>query len=102
MISFNRKIHHRVRGPHILMASELLLFMAWYFFGATGLWADIHLRRENHALESDIQNLRHDILILEKSLEDWEKYPFYKEKCAREQLHMGFKGDIVYTKNKNI
>lgn len=103
MISFNNFTHktrYPLRGPHIVMAVELLLFMAWYFFGATGLRADIHLRGENQALETAIHNLQQDIRSLEKSLEDWERFSFYKEKYAREQLHMGFKGDMVYTKNK--
>ena len=75
---------------------EVLLFTFFYFFGSQGLYALFHLEKENRLLAQELEQLEQDVATLDKKLFEWEHNPFYKEKVAREQLHMAHTTDTVY------
>ena len=75
---------------------ELLVFGATYFYGAVGVKAIIEVYRRSKALESAILVIQGEIEALKARVFEWESDAFYKEKAAREKLHMANKDDMVY------
>ena len=80
----------------LLLALELLFFGAYYFFAPYGIKRITKLRQENCNLNQSILLLRKDIATLTEKIDTITKYPYYKEKIAREQLQMMSPGDHVF------
>ncbi len=77
-------------------ALEAVIFMGTYLFGAQGIRvmrqltaADLKLDQEIAAMSSEINQLQNDLVA-------WQADDFYKEKLARERLHMARKNEIIY------
>ena len=80
----------------LIFVGELICFFGFYFFGAQGLVA-LHIRKkEFYAACSEKETLQGLIKGLESSLSEWTTEKFFKEKMAREQLHMARPGELVY------
>lgn len=80
----------------IFFAFEVLLFLWTYFFGAHGIYVLRQAGRENKRLTHEINLFKHEIEQFEDILARWERYPFFKEKHAREQLQMARETDEIY------
>lgn len=80
----------------VFFAAEIVAFAAFYLFGPHGLKALVQLQNENALLLHDIAQCKQEIKNLENDIAHWQENDFYKEKCAREQLHMSRKDEIVY------
>ena len=74
---------------------ELFTISFFYLFGAQGLPVIYRFRQENKQFEQEIAQLKVHVLALEKELNDWHHYPYYKEKIAR-QLQMARADDQIY------
>lgn len=79
-----------------VLAAEVLLFTIFYYRGAHGLRAVHELQQENSAIEQVMQQEKLEISKLEDEIIRWQSDPFYKEKLAREQLHMARKDEEIY------
>jgi cell division protein FtsB len=75
---------------------EVGIFTLLYLFGAQGLQALVRLRKENIHLSFQVTELEQEVKDLEITVVAWENDPYYKEKAARESLHMARKQDQVY------
>lgn len=75
---------------------EMIIFMYMYIFGANGMRAVTQLNVANTQLDNDIQILKEEVKSLENEIIAWNNDSFYKEKIARERLHMARKNDVVY------
>ena len=75
---------------------EVGIFVFLYLFGTQGLRALITLRKKNARLAFEVQELETQVKELETTVVAWKSEPFYKEKVARESLHMARKKDEVY------
>ena len=75
---------------------EVIFFILLHLFGSRGLPVFIRLKKENRQLAFEITVLESEIKELEKTIIAWKNNPFYKEKIAREVLHMAKKGEQVY------
>ena len=75
---------------------ESCVFIWTYVFGIQGIHVIIKTRRENITLAQQVLALQNDISHLEDKIAQWKKFPFFKEKYAREQLQMAHEHDVVY------
>jgi len=80
----------------LFFGAEVIVFVVIYFFGANGLGGIALLRKKNKLSAVAIQELYNDVRELEGTVYAWQNNSFYKEKIARERLHMARKGDTVY------
>lgn len=80
----------------MLLGLEIVFFCAVYVFSKNGLPALRMLMQENRGIEQEIAHINDDIKQLECELLAWSKYPYYREKVAREQLHMACSDEIIY------
>lgn len=82
--------------PWLLLLGEIVLVIGFYFFGRHGYRQLCLMRAENDALLQQMQHTKQEIQALEHHIADWQKYPFYTEQVAREQLQMMQPGDEIY------
>ncbi len=75
---------------------EVILFIYFYFFGVAGLNTRKNLNLENVKLDEKISVLKKEVEHLSSKLEDLNKYDYYKEKIARQNLQMAKKDEIIY------
>jgi cell division protein FtsB len=80
----------------IAFTIEVILFSCFYYYGMCGMRDIYQLQDENSALEQQIAVAHHEIELKEQELHAWGSDPFYKEKLAREQLHMAKEGEEIY------
>lgn len=80
----------------VFFGLETVLFIWSYIFGLQGIHALMQVRHANQARAEQAHALRSDIVDLEQTIEQFKRYPFYKEKHAREQLQMARKRDEIY------
>jgi len=80
----------------LCMIIELIFFMYIYIAGHHGAFALQSLRRECSVLEFSCKKLEEEMREVQQSIQAWEKYPFYAEHDARQQLHMGKPHEIWY------
>jgi len=79
-----------------ILISEVVGFSYLYFYGNNGITM---LRKKRVAvaqLEKNIDQLKAEVISLEKEIYAWQTDDFYKEKVAREQLQMARKGDELF------
>ena len=79
-----------------VLALEVCAFMFFYYRGAQGLRAVQGLEAENSELAIKINHAQQEIAQLIKELQAWQTDSFYKEKLAREQLHMARDNEEIY------
>ena len=75
---------------------ELVIFLFYTIWGGHGLRAIFAIKQHNKDLESAIARLHVEIDDLQRTISDWQTYPFYREKYARERLQMAHKDDEIY------
>lgn len=75
---------------------EIVILTLMYLFGAQGLQALLRIRKENVRLAFEVKELEQKVQDAEQTVLAWESNPYYKEKAARENLHMARKDDQVY------
>jgi cell division protein FtsB len=80
----------------VFFAFEALLFLFFYLFGTHGLKTISSLKYDNNLLDNEISDLKKVNAILTEDLQAWHTDPFFKEKIARERLHMARKGDVIF------
>ena len=80
----------------LLFSAELFVFAWFYYYGSHGLHTVYDLREENVTLEHEIVAMKDALTAQEAEVVCWQTDPFYKEKLAREQLHMAKEGEQVY------
>lgn len=80
----------------LFLSLEIVTISFFYLFGVQGLPTLYRLKQENLTIEKEIQGLKLEVAELEKTIQEWHHYPYYKEKIAREQLQMAQQGDSVY------
>lgn len=80
----------------VFFIGEIALFLGFYFFGAHGLPQIREYKKQNAQLVGDISQLEKQVSNITRELEEWETYPFYKERFARQELQMGKPGEELY------
>ncbi len=86
----------------ILFTVEVILFGWFYYYGMCGMCEISQLQVDNSVLEQQIAVVHHEIERKEQELCAWGSDSFYKEKLAREQLHMAKEGEEIYLINPRI
>lgn len=79
-----------------LFIVEAVLFCSFYYYGSSGMREIHQLQRENEHIEEAIVFVQRDIKECDRELTMRYNDPFYKEKIAREQLHMARDGEEIY------
>ncbi len=80
----------------IFFVSEVVVFSLAYLFSSQGFYNLHKLKKENAALEKDIFASREELKDLADQVVAWKTEPFYKEKLAREHLHMARVDEEIY------
>jgi cell division protein FtsB len=80
----------------IMLACEVFIFTLLYLFGAQGLRAIWQLQQDNVKLDVQLGKATQEVDALQKEVLAWNSDPFYKEKIARERLHMAHKEDLIF------
>jgi len=80
----------------IFFAAEIFVFGLAYLFGSQGYYNLYKLKRENAVLEKDIFAVESELTDLATEVVAWQTEPFYKEKLAREHLHMARADEEIY------
>lgn len=83
----------------LFLGVETLAFAWSYFLGVHGLPAVVQMRHKNDSYLRQNQQLEQEINTLQKEIEGFKRYPFYKQRYAREQLHMARPNEIVYLRS---
>lgn len=86
----------RVKKWSIVLFLEFCAYAGFYLFGTHGLLAISALKKECALKERTVARLRESNEAVRNELEDWKQYPFYRERFARERLHMAFPTDEVF------
>lgn len=74
----------------------LLLFVGYYVIGGHGVYYWYSLKSANCELARDIAQQKRDIAQLMNEIDAWQRYDFFKEQFAREQLQLAYIDDVVY------
>jgi cell division protein FtsB len=80
----------------IFFGVEIIIFACLYICGPHSIQALMKLHNENDQLKMEIDQTQQELLELEQKIVQWNTYPLYKEKIAREQLQMACKGEEIY------
>lgn len=83
-------------GIKLFFAAEILIFSWFYYAGANGLCAVQELSKENCEVEMSITQVKKEIEDADKAITCWSSDDFYKEKMAREELHMAREDEKIY------
>lgn len=75
---------------------EVLVFGWFYYYGVCGMNEIYQIQKENKQIEQQIQVVQNEIAVRTQEVKAWKTDPFYKEKLAREQLHMAKEGEEIY------
>jgi hypothetical protein len=86
-------------GIKIFLIVEIALFTYGYTCGGRGLMVLRTQWHRNNELMAQIARDRQALSCLEHELLCWQQDPFYKERYARETLHMGRPDERVYLIN---
>jgi hypothetical protein len=78
------------------MLAELTLFGYIALYGSHGFNALYALKKECCLIDHRIEQTKAAIEVVQKKAIAFNAYPFYKEKIARQQLHLAHKDDIIY------
>ena len=80
----------------LVITTELLLFLIYLFWGARGVQEICHVRSKNSTLMREVALIQSNIDSLQDAIYDWQRYPYYQEQYAREQLQLAKKHDEIY------
>ncbi|HBL99003.1 TPA: hypothetical protein DDZ86_05170 [Candidatus Dependentiae bacterium] len=79
-----------------ILLVEMGGFGAWFLLGDGGMRAQLALKRECVAIESQISDATSEIEHIKYDLKEWRDDSFYVERAAREKLAMSRPGDEVF------
>ncbi len=74
----------------------VIQFGWFYYHGARGVHAVELLQKENEEIAKHISHMQEEVADIDCQIIGWKTDPFFKEKIAREQLHMAHRGDEIY------
>ena len=80
----------------IFLGAEIVIFLLFYYGGNQGLRSVFVLADENKKISLEIEETKQEIIALENTIKTWQSDSFYKEKLAREELHMAKENEQVY------
>ncbi len=80
----------------LFFAIEVMVFGWFYYHGARGVMAVQQLKQENNLIVAQIKQVQAEMQAVETQLLAWKDDSFFKEKIAREELHMAHAGDQIY------
>ena len=80
----------------LFFAVEVMIFGWFYYHGARGVQVVQHLKQENNFIVAQIEQIQNEIQLVEGQLAAWKEDSFFREKIAREELHMAHAGDQIY------
>lgn len=80
----------------LCLIGEMALVAYCFMYMPWGLPAIIALSDENQRIEHEVQKLSSQVTSLDRQVDDWQMYPFYTERYAREQLHMARPDETIY------
>lgn len=79
-----------------LLVAEVVIFGFVYLFGSHGIKQLETAKKENLALQVEVDELKISVQELQNKLQNWETDNFHKEKVARERLHMSRPNEHTY------
>jgi cell division protein FtsB len=74
---------------------EVLCMVIFYLFGSQGMMALVRLKEEQKKIMSDVEQLCKANSLLQEQIVCWQNNDYFKEKEAREKLHMACPDEIV-------
>ncbi len=74
---------------------EVVCMGVFYLFGSQGMMAIVRLKQEKEQALVEIEQLNNSINLLQDTITCWQNNDYYKEKVAREKLHMACPDEIV-------
>lgn len=80
----------------IVFFAELCLFAYGYGWGNHGIINLYKRKKTNNLLAQQVADERQELQLLSERIVAWNQDSFYKERYAREHLHMARKDEIVY------
>ena len=80
----------------MVVAAEVAIFSYFYVYGIGGFHVIRELQEKNNDIRQEIACLENEIVGITKDIQLWQDDSFYREKLAREQLHMACPSDQVY------
>ena len=80
----------------LLFAVEIVSFAGSYLWGSHGRPLLQTLKHENNELAVTVAAMEAEIAQLQKHATAWQSNTLYKERVAREKLHMAKEGEVVY------
>ena len=86
----------RFNGMRIVLIIELIAVVCIFFYSPHGYALLKSLAQQRLRIEHDIARARESIASFEQQIDNWEKYPFYKEKYCCENLQMMHPEATVY------
>ncbi len=81
---------------HMILLTEILVFGFFYYAGNQGMRSVRAIARENEQVALEIEEVTTEIAALEETIYAWQTDSFYKEKLAREELHMANANEEIY------
>lgn len=86
----------RIWKYYVGLIMQIILLAYIYKEGKNGLHAMYALQQETEQAALRVTQAEQEIDTIKQDILAWNMHPFYKEKIAREHLHMARQGDIVY------
>ena len=80
----------------LFLYGVLVMFVVTFIFGRRGVGVIFALKRSNNQSQINLDVIKAKNKQLEREINSWERYSFYKEQMAREQLQLSYPGDIIY------
>lgn len=74
---------------------EVVCMIIFYLFGSQGMMALVRLKAEKERSVIEIEHLLQANALLQDQIVCWQNNDYYKEKEAREKLHMARCDEIV-------
>ena len=72
------------------------LFICFFIWSEFGLLKHYEMNKELHSCKQRFCALKKEVKLLEQEIVNVKNDSFYIEKMAREDLGMGYKGEILY------
>jgi cell division protein FtsB len=88
--------YKKQRVIHIIFLVEIVLFVYGYCWGRQGMISLYRRKESNSQLLAELKHERAKLEVLDERIIAWNSDSFYKERYAREQLHMARVGETLY------
>lgn len=74
---------------------EVVFMIIFYLFGSQGMMALVRLKAEKQRAVVEVERMSNTNSLLQEQIICWQNNDYYKEKEAREKLHMARSDEIV-------